>query len=460
MTYLEKRSKIMLNKVFTNSSVDVLNAIRNSASTNYQQYVPIATPDGDVIKSIGNIIMDMPELQNEFLQALINRIGRTIVTSKSWENPWAMFKKGRMPFGSTVAEYFIDLAKPFDFNPATAETNIMAMEKPSVYSSFHILNYQKYYKQTINDSELESAFLSFDGLVSFIMKLSESLITSANTDEFLVMKYMLAREILNGRIKIVTIPTVTSDNAKDITVEIKSASNKLTFQARDYNMAGVTNHSLKPNQYLILNSNFDASMDVNVLATSFNMDKAEFMGHRVLVDSFGALDTERLNALLGDDDGYEEIGSDDLELLDAVPGIIVDRDFFQIYDRKFEMRAMRNDEGLYRNAWLHVWNVFAVSPFAPAVMFQSETPAVTSISVTPAEVTSSVGQTVQFAAIVQTTGFAPQTVTWSSNNENVTISQTGLATINTGATGTITITATSTFNPAKTGTATITIAGA
>lgn len=447
----------MPNKVFTNSSVDVLNAIRNSATTNYQQYVPIATPDADAIKSIGNIIMDMPELQNEFIQALINRIGRTIVTSKSWENPWSMFKKGRMPFGSTVAEYFIDLAKPFDFDPASAETNFMSMEKPEVYSSFHILNYQKYYKQTINDSELESAFLSFDGLVSFIMKLSERVITSAKTDEFLVMKYMLDREILNGRVKIINIPEVSANNARDITVAIKSASNKLVFQSRDYNMAGVTNHSLKSDQYLILNSMFDASMDVNVLATSFNMDKAEFMGHRVLVDSFGALDIDRLNALLGDDPGYEEISSDDLELLDAVPGIIVDRDFFQIYDRKFELRAMRNDEGLYRNVWLHVWNIFAVSPFAPAVMFQSTAPTVTAITVSPATVTSSPGQTVQFSANVQTTGFAPQTVTWSSDNENVTISPSGLATLLPGATGTAKITATSTFNSSITNSATITI---
>lgn len=448
----------MPNKVFTNSSVDVLNAIRNSASTNYQQYVPIATPDADVIKSIGNIIMDMPELQNEFLQALINRIGRTIVTSKSWENPWSMFKKGRMPFGSTVAEYFIDLAKPYDFDPNTAETNFMNIEKPPVYSSFHILNYQKYYKQTINDSELESAFLSFDGLVSFIMKLSESLITSANSDEFLVMKYMLAREILNGRITVIQIPTVTADNAREITTDIKSASNKLTFQSRDYNMAGVTNHSLKENQYLILNSDFDASMDVNVLATSFNMDKAEFMGHRVLVDSFGALDIARLNELFGSDPNYEEIGSSDLELLDGVPGVIVDIDFFQVYDRKFEMRAMRNDEGLYRNAWLHVWMVYAVSPFAPAVMFEPTTPAVTQITVSPNAVTADIGQSVQFSATVQTTGFAPQTVTWSSNNEHVTITPTGLATVGTGATGTATITATSTFTNTVSGTATLTIA--
>lgn len=188
------------------------------------------------------------------------------------------------------------------------------------------------------------------------------------------------------------------------------------------------------------------------------MDKAEFMGHRVLVDSFGALDIARLNELFGSDPYYEEIGSSDLELLDGVPGVIVDIDFFQVYDRKFEMRAMRNDEGLYRNAWLHVWMVYAVSPFAPAVMFEPTAPAVTQITVSPNAVTADIGQSVQFSATVQTTGFAPQTVTWSSDNEHVTITPTGLATVGTDATGTATITATSTFTNTVSGTATITIA--
>lgn len=80
-------------KTLTNSSVDILNAIRNNASTNYKDYVPQATADSDSIREIGAVIMDYPALQNEFLSALVNRIGRVILTSKSYDNPWAMFKR-------------------------------------------------------------------------------------------------------------------------------------------------------------------------------------------------------------------------------------------------------------------------------------------------------------------------------------------------------------------------------
>ena len=76
----------------TNSSVDILNVIRNNATVNYQNYVPQATADADSIREIGAIIMDNPQLQNQFLSALVNRIGRVLITSKMYDSPWSMFK--------------------------------------------------------------------------------------------------------------------------------------------------------------------------------------------------------------------------------------------------------------------------------------------------------------------------------------------------------------------------------
>jgi phage-related minor tail protein len=94
---------------FTNTSVQVLNAIRNSATQNYQNYVPKATANADSIREIGAIIMDNVALQNEFTNALVNRIGKVIVTSKSYQNSLRMFKKGMLEFGETIEEVFVEL---------------------------------------------------------------------------------------------------------------------------------------------------------------------------------------------------------------------------------------------------------------------------------------------------------------------------------------------------------------
>ena len=127
------------------SSVDILNAIRNSASTNYRDYVPEARGSAQSIREIGAIIMQYPTLQNEFLSALVNRIGMVLITSKMYTNPWTVFKRGYLEFGETIEEIFVNIAKPFQYDPATAENKVFQREIPDVRAAFHTLNYQKFY---------------------------------------------------------------------------------------------------------------------------------------------------------------------------------------------------------------------------------------------------------------------------------------------------------------------------
>lgn len=444
-------------KTLTNSSVDILNVIRENATQNYKEYVPKATPDANSIRQIGAVIMDYPALQNEFLNALVNRIGRVLITSKMYANPWAMFKKGMLEFGETVEEIFVNMAKPFQFDPAVAESNLFKREIPDVRAAFHIMNYQKYYKSTVSNDQLRQAFLSWQGITDLIAKIVDAMYTGANYDEFITMKYMLARHILDGHMYPVQIPTVETANMKQIVSKIKGISNKYEFQSNKYNLAGVYTHTLKRDQYMLINSMFDAEMDVEVLASAFNMSKAEFMGQRVLVDSFGSLDKERLAELFADDTTFKMPTDDELTALDAIPAILVDRDWFMIFDNFYNFTEQYNGEGLYWNYWYHVWKTFSVSPFANNALFVPGVPSVTSVTVSPATVEAAVGQSVQFNATVVTSNFAPKSVDWTTNSANAIVDSSGKVTLKTGATGSITVTATSTFDNTMKGTATITV---
>lgn len=448
-------------KTLTNSSVDILNAIRNNASINYKYYVPQATADSDSIREIGAVIMDYPALQNEFLSALVNRIGRVILTSKSYDNPWAMFKKGMLEFGESIEEVFVNIAKPFQYDPQVAESNVFKREIPDVRSAFHIMNYQKFYKATISNDQLRQAFLSIDGITDLIAKIVDAIYTGANYDEFQTMKYMLAKHILNGHMNPVTIPAITSANMNSIVSTIKGVSNKFTFLNSKNNLAGVMNHTPKQEQYLLVNSQFDATMNVEVLASAFNMDKAEFDGHHVLVDSFGDLDIERLNILFADDPTYTPISSEDLAALDTIPCVLVDSDWFMIFDNYQNFTDQYNGEGLYWNYWYHVWKTFSVSPFSNNAVFVAGTPAVKTVKVTPNEATVSAGGQLQLNVTVDTENYAPQSVIWSiiTGVDKASISSTGILKVNSDAkAGTISVKATSTFDSTMNGTATITVA--
>lgn len=444
-------------KTLTNSSVDILNVIRENASQNYREYVPKATKDAASIRQIGAVIMDYPSLQNEFLNALVNRIGRVLITSKMYENPWSMFKKGMLEFGETIEEIFVNMAKPHQFDPEVAESNLFKREIPDVRAAFHIMNYQKYYKATVSNDQLRQAFLSWQGITDLIAKIVDAMYTGANYDEFITMKYMLARHILDGHMYPVQIPAVETANMKQIVSKIKGVSNQYEFQSNKYNLAGIYTHTKKRDQYILINSTFDAEMDVEVLASAFNMSKADFMGQRVLVDSFGSLDTDRLAELFADDTTFKMPSNDELTALDEIPAILVDRDWFMIFDNFYNFTEQYNGEGLYWNYWYHVWKTFSVSPFANNALFVPGVPSITSVTVSPATVEASVGQDVQFNAVVVTNNFAPKSVVWTTNSANAEVDSSGKVTLKDGATGSITVTATSTFDRTKKGTGTITV---
>ena len=454
-----------INKL-TASSEDILNAIRNSASANYRDYVPVASVKQNNIKEIGAIVMNDVALQNEFLTALVNRIGRVIINSKLFSNPWAKFKRGILEYGETIEEIFVNIARPFQYDPAVAETKMFAREIPDVRAAFHFLNYQKFYKSTIQQEQLRQAFLSWQGINDLIAKIVDAMYTGANYDEFMVMKYLIGRHALNGEIFPKQISGVSAANMKGIVGTIKGLSNNFEFMSGKYNVAGVQNYSLKENQYIIVNSEFDAVMDVEVLASAFNMDKADFMGHRVLVDSFGSLDTDRLAELFAGDPNYVPLTSAELTALDAIPAVIVDEDWFQIYDNLIEFTEKYNAEGLYWNYWLHEWKTFSISPFANAAIFVPGAPAITSVTISPEEAVVMPGQSVLLSATVVTANFATKAVKFTltisgeaADPDVATISPLGVLTvapdIDEGTV--ITVTATSVFDSTKTDTATVTV---
>lgn len=437
------------------TSVDILNAIRNSASTNYRDFVPKASNTVDSIRGIGEIIMQYTPLQNEFLNALVNRIARVIITSKMYSNPLSMFKKGLIDFGESVEEIFVNIANPHQYDVEESESKVFAREIPDVRAAFHTLNYKKFYKQTIQNKDLNQAFLSWDGITDLISKIVNAMYTAANYDEFVTTKYMLSKAILDGRLSAVT---VDANDAKGAVTKIKGVSNALTFMSNNYNAAGVQTFTDKDEQYLLVNSQFDSEIDVEVLASAFNMSKAEFMGHRILIDGFGTLDVARLNALFKDDPNYEEPSQDTLTALNAIPAVLVDKNFFMIFDNMYEFTENYNGQGLYWNFFYHAWKTFSMSPFANALVFVPAVPAVTSVTVSPTAITCKKGQSVQLSVTVETENYAPKTVNWKSDTDGVTVDINGHVTVATSVTATTAkITATSTYDNTKSGECTVTI---
>lgn len=378
----------------------------------------------ETIHAIGDYVTNFTPAANAYVNALVNRIAFATISSKMYTNPWAVFKKGRLEFGETVEEIFVNLAKPYQFSPSTAEQEVFKRHIPDVRAAFHTMNFQKYYPVTVSDDQLRQAFLSWQGVTELIARIVESVFAAAQTDEYLVLKYMLARAILNGDIAPVVVPAMSKENASDIATVFNETSMNLEYQSNGYNIAGVTTHTSQSEQYLITTTKFRAVMNMNVLAAAFNMDKAELMGHVINVDSFVNMDWARLDLLFTDENGkkdpsYKHWTEDEKTTLAGIPAVMTSIDFWQVWDNFEKMTENYNGRGLYWNYNYHVWKTFSISPFAQAAVYTEKAGAVTGVAVSPTDATLPVGADIELAATVSSTGVVSKSVEWSlTGNES------------------------------------------
>lgn len=421
----------------------------------------------ETIHNIGDYILSYTPAANAYINALVNRIGFVIISSKMYTNPWADFKKGRLEYGETVEEIFVNLCRPYQFSPSKAEQDVFKRTIPDVRAAFHTMNFQKYYPITISDDQLRQAFLSWQGITDLIAAIVEMVYASASTDEFLMMKYMLARCIINGDIQGVQIPKANKANAVDVATAFRQMARTLTYQSDKYSISGVTTHTNIEDQYLIITAEFEAVMDLNVLAAAYNLDYADFIGRVIGVDSFIDMDWKRLQDLFTDETGavdpsFHQWTAEEIAILQGVPAVMTARNFWQIWDNFEKMTENYNGKGLYWNYNYHVWKTFSISPFAQAIAYSDVAAGITSVTVTPTTATLPKGADLVLTATVVGTGVVNKGVTWSltgNASSGTYVSASGKVHVAKDETAaTLTVKATSIADATKSVTSTITVA--
>lgn len=305
-------------------------------------------------------------------------------------------------------------------------------------------------------------FFSLDGVSELIARIVNSLYSGAAYDEYIMMKYVIAQSLIPGNVKMTTIDAVDDEaSSKAAVKKVKGITGKLQFMSKEYNIAGVNTFISSPSDiFVVMTADYEASIDVDVLASAFNMDKVQFMGQRVLVDSFSfnVGELARLDELLENDPTYTRPSEDDLTALNTVGIVVMSRDWFQVYDVLNQFTEQYNAALLYWNEFNHVWRIYSASPFAPIVGFTTMKPAIKTVTVN-APSTAKPGDKVVAVATVDGTAFANKGVKFSlKQTTNATIDEnTGFIAFNDKASGLYTVNAISVFDPTKMGSANITV---
>lgn len=353
--------------VLNASTLDILNVIRQNASYEYQSLVPAVTQAVDIPK-VGEVLYGHPALANQFLNALINRIALVRTKGAVFNNNLTELKKGYLEFGETVEEVFVAMAKAVEFSAEKAAAREFKRTIPDVKSAMHVMNYRAMYPVTIQQEDLRRAFLSMDGVQDLIARIVEQVYTAASYDEWLLMKALVIIGVNNGAIKSQTITTpVGGDADKSAAIAFRAMSNKMQFVSDQFNVSGVHTSTRRDDQYILMDAAYNATFDVNVLSAAFNMDKAEFMGHLKLVDDWTTFDNDRFDIIRANTDGMPEITSAMLSAMANVKAVIIDREWFQIYDNLDQFTEKYVASGLYWNYFYHNWKTISWSPYSNAV---------------------------------------------------------------------------------------------
>lgn len=327
----------------------LLDQIRTDASLDYQRRIPEATKAGvqDTVRALNSYRPAM----NEFMDALVNQIGRIVARNMSWSNPLAPFKTGMLEFGDTIEEIQVGLLKAHNYDPQREylERDIFGTERPEIQANFHRVNRSDFYKITINDALLQRAFLDPSGLSNFITQLMTAPTNSDQWDEFLLTVRLFTEYENAGGFYHVNVPDVRDLNsdateAKVALRKMRAMADTLTFPSRKYNVAGMPTFANRDDLYLFVTPEYNAAIDVEALAGAFNVDRANMHGRIVPIPA----------------EHFQ---------IPGVQAIMTTKDFFVIADQRLENTSAQNPVGLHSNYFLHHWQVISASRFVPAVMF-------------------------------------------------------------------------------------------
>ena len=437
-----------------------LNEIRNTLvqdNSLYQTQIPLVD-DYTSSQVYGQSLLNLPsDLRNRFIQSLVNRIAYTRFMMDYFENPLRELAGDDLPLGAIGQEIYVNPARGrvYDINDFAG---LLVKYESDIKAEYTEINFDVQYPVTIIRKELEKAFVSWGDFESFLMGISTSLYNGAYIDDYKYTKKLITNAYVNNAVQMETISfsgaTPTKDELETLTARLRQAYLDFMVPSTKYNAwkkVGGYGRSIvswsKPENIVVFVSNKMASiLDVNVLASAFNIDKADLMGRVYYVEDFDILN----------DSGEVVVDGSNIVAL------ICDRRWFKIREKDMFMDEFYNANNRSWQSYLNVIKSFNYSLFANALMLVKALPTLNISAMQFNENSPQVKAGEKITLSITTTPFtATQTVTFSSGTtskatvtkvDDRTVEVTGVAegtSVITATAGSVTATVTVKVNAAS-----------
>ena len=321
---------------------------------------------------------------NQFMDALINRIGSTYVHQQSFRNPLREFKKPNMIYGSTIQEIIPKWIRAHSYIDDAED--VFKMHRPDARAWYHSQNRRDLYEITVNDEELRTAFTESGGLNKLVAAVMNTPINSDEYDEFRIMMQLIAIYEQRWGFYKHALSAAPSDETtgKEFLQALREYAGLLRFPSTTYNNGAIPDIPIfvNPNELILfVTPKTQAALDVQTLSGIFQLEKADIQYRTILVDQFPLSDANCV-------------------------ALLTTTDFFMCQDTVYRNTSQYNPKTLGTNYFLHHWGVYSVSPFVPAIMFTAGgqttptnvvTQTVTGLTLTPATKNVEAGDLLQLS---------------------------------------------------------------
>jgi hypothetical protein len=370
-----------------------LNIIHSTASNAYQTTVPLATLD--TIADVGEAVLTAPaDIQNEFYAAIVNLIGMQLINTVSYTNPLSDLKKGKMPYGMTIEDIWVEMSRGQAYVAGTrgVETapDQFAITKATVQAAFYSVQLERQYTKTIHQQDIKRAFMSADPVSTLTSAVMQSLRSGEQYDDYRMTVALIARQLeeadtatdWHGHVSLLsdyntlftkTLTAATALYDQDfltyMSEQMQTWSNRLNFVRSDLNIAGVDNVTPKAKQHLMMLSDVSAKIRTKLLAWAYNADQLK-LGSVREIDAWYSIGADNTSpAPVVSSDAITVKADNGLDTTHPCIAVMFDPDMLKIYNKENITESARNARAHYTNIWHTVGDIYAASPYHNFVAF-------------------------------------------------------------------------------------------
>lgn len=352
-----------------------------------------------------NVIKNYPAVTNSFITTLTNKVTKSLLYSKIYQNQLKELKKGALEYGDSIEELFVQMAQVKGFTAnwesgsATPEADLIKKLVPKVSALYIQMNVDYKGKTTVMDKALRKAFLNSNGLQGLVGQIVGSITSAMEFQEFKLTKATLNTLVKEGKsirfngtdttIQTNTIAVGTNGaikqgpycvdvssggtfDPKKLSQELREAVGLMKFPSTKFNIAKELTWSQPEEMMLITTPQVIADLDVNVLASAFNMSKADLNTRTILVDEmpggiFKNSSSGNITSKMPED--LTSASGVTVETGKLPKAILVSKDLIQIWDTHQGTGTFHNPEGEYTNYFANREGIFATCLFANMAVF-------------------------------------------------------------------------------------------